>query len=142
MTLDFATELTDDDREDNSTAFKTDVLAIAPMVSPHRICRTLHEDNFVQNDSETNSTYLLRGMYFRCDSISEMEYFNERSKESQQILVDIKANRERDIHMVAVLLATHKLNPKNGKPYCGRPEVVNTGVNHREIVKGGSLSSC
>jgi hypothetical protein len=140
MTLDFLTELTDDDREDNSTAFKTDVLAIAPMVSPHRICRTLQEDNFVQNDSEANSMYLLRGIFFRCDSISEKEYINERSKESQQISVDIKANRERDIHLVAVLLATHKLNPKNGKPDCGRPEVVNTGVNHRKIVKGGNLS--
>ena len=141
LTLDLATELTERDRNVNSSTLQKGIITVDPFVSPYRICRYINEDDYIQNDPDTNLTYLLRGTYFRCDSISEKEYLIETNKPSQHLMVETRTNYERDVHLVAIFLAKHKLNPKNGRPDCGKPETVSTGVNHREIFNSGTFAN-
>ncbi|CAG2117300.1 unnamed protein product, partial [Medioppia subpectinata] len=138
LTIDFATQLNPKETinasvdDFNVTSMRTEVLIVEPFVSPYRICRRLSKSDFLNGDPITNSTYLLSGYYFRCDNIGENEYKLESKRVSQTFLVQTRTQYRRDVHLVAVFLATHKIDHKTDKPECGKPETVSTGVNFRE----------
>ncbi|CAG2117321.1 unnamed protein product, partial [Medioppia subpectinata] len=138
LTIDFATQLNPKETinasvdDFNVTSMRTEVLIVEPFVSPYRICRRLSKSDFLNGDPITNSTYLLSGYYFRCDNIGENEYKLESKRVSQTFLVQTRTQYKRDVHLVAVFLATHKIDHKTDKPECGKPETVSTGVNFRE----------
>lgn len=147
LTIDFATQLQMRDNSDgsidqiNSTLLRSDILTVDPYVSPYRICRSLQNLDFINADPYSNATFLLRGHYFRCDSISENDYNIETKKMSEEIVVQTRTNYPRDVNLIAIFLATHKMDPKTGKPDCGKPETIRTGANFRESNLGSKKSN-
>ena len=145
MTIDMGTKLdvlpTRNQSEANSSATTLDLFTAETFVSPYRVCRAIRNEDFISEDEEINETFLLKGFYFSCDSISDKDYLAETRKLTRTVIVQTRSAVARDIHLVAVFLAKHKLNPKNSRPECGKPETVSTGVNHRIIYKTGRSES-
>jgi hypothetical protein len=142
MTIDFGTKITfkDSSNFSNSSSLKNDTLMVTSFVSKYRMCRSIKRVDQLNPDSESNSTFLLSAIYFRCDSITENNYDFEIVDISDTIVVKTITDYPRDVNLAAVFLAGHKIDVKTGKPECGKPETVQTGANVRESFLGININ--